>query len=335
MDYVRLGATGLKVSRLALGCMSFGSQQDWMLSEEASQPIIRGALDGGVNFFDTANMYSRGESEAILGRALKAFGVARDQAVIATKVFFPMGSGPNDRGLSRKHIFDSIDASLTRLGTDHVDLLQIHRFDDGTPIEETLEALDAVVRAGKVRYLGASTMAAWQFAKMLYTADIRGLTRFVSMQNSYSLLYREEEREMIPLCRDQGVGLIPYSPLAGGLLAGNRKAGTVRASSAMARDRYKRPADEAVVAATAEVASARGVGPAQVAMAWLLSRPGVTAPIIGVTRLEQLEDSLKALELTLAPEENGRLDAVYETQRPAEAIPAMFRATTATTGRPK
>jgi aryl-alcohol dehydrogenase-like predicted oxidoreductase len=323
MDYVRLGDTGLKVSRLALGCMSFGSGADWMLDEDASRAIIRRALDGGVNLFDTANIYSLGESEEILARALKHFGVARDQSVIATKLYFPMGPGPNDRGLSRKHVLDSVDASLRRLGTDHIDLLQIHRFDDETPIEETLEALDDVVRAGKARYIGASTMAAWQFAKMQYTADLNGWTRFVSMQNSYSLVYREEEREMLPFCRDQGIGVIPYSPLAGGLLAGSRKAGTARANSARWRDRYRRPADDAVVQAVADVAGERGVSPAQVGLAWVLSRPGVTAPITGATRLEHLDDAFKALDLVLTPDDAARLEAVYEPQAPLAPTTAV------------
>jgi aryl-alcohol dehydrogenase-like predicted oxidoreductase len=228
MEYVRLGSTGLKVSRICLGCMSFGSGFDWMLPEEPSFAIVRKALDLGITFFDTANVYSSGESEQILGRALKAFGVPRDSVVIATKVFHPMGPGPNERGLSRKHILHAIDESLRRLGMDYVDLYQIHRFDRETPIEETLEALTRLVRDGKVRYLGASTMAAYQFSKLLYRADQLGLERFVSMQNNYSLLYREEEREMIPLCREEGIGLIPYSPIGGGLLAGSRRTGTTR-----------------------------------------------------------------------------------------------------------
>jgi aryl-alcohol dehydrogenase-like predicted oxidoreductase len=321
MDYVRLGATGLKVSRICLGCMSFGSDDDWKLSERDSVAIIRKALDGGINFFDTANVYSHGESEEILGRALTSFGVSRAEMVIATKVFFPMGPGPNDRGLGRKHILQSVDDSLRRLGMDYVDLLQIHRFDEETPIEETLQALDDVVRAGKVRYIGASTMAAWQFSKMLYTADLNGLTRFVSMQNNYSLIYREEEREVIPLCVDQGIGLIPYSPLGGGLLAGARKAGTVRSNNPRMRERFPRPADEAVVEATAGVAANRGMGPAQIALAWLLSRPGLTAPIVGVSRVEQLDDPLAAVGLTLTPEEIARLEGVYETQPPLPAVP--------------
>jgi aryl-alcohol dehydrogenase-like predicted oxidoreductase len=313
MDYARLGASGLKVSRICLGCMSFGSTQDWQISEEDSRAVIRAALDGGINFFDTANAYGHGESEEILGRALKGFGVGREESVIATKLFFPMGTGPNDRGLSRKHILQSTDDSLRRLGTDYIDLLQIHRFDVETPIEETLEALNDVVRAGKVRYIGASTMAAWQFAKMLFTADSHGWTRFVSMQNSYSLAYREEEREMIPLCADQGVGLIPYSPLAAGFLTGSRKAGTVRSKMPLQQSRFNRPADQAVADAVAKVAAARGVGPAQVALAWLLTRPALTAPIVGITRLAQLDDALKSVDLKLTAEESAALEAPYET----------------------
>lgn len=319
MDYIRLGSTGLKVSRISLGCMSFGSGQNWMLSEENSRPIIRDAIDGGINFFDTANVYSRGESEEILGRALKGFGVARDQSVIATKVFFPMGDGPNDRGLGRKHILQSIDDSLRRLGTDYVDLLQIHRFDEETPIEETMQALADVVRAGKARYIGASSMTAWRFAKMNYIADQLGAPRFVSMQNNYSLIYREEEREMNPFCLDQGIGLIPWGPLGGGVLAGSRRAGTVRSSSN--NQRFTRPEDEAVVDVVAEVAAARGVKPAEVAIAWLLSKPAVTAPIVGATRREQLQDPLKAVDITLTAEEIARLEGVYVTQPPLAVMP--------------
>jgi aryl-alcohol dehydrogenase-like predicted oxidoreductase len=319
MDYVRLGATGLKVSRLCLGCMSFGSGMDWMLSEADSRVIIKKSVEAGINFFDTADIYSHGESELITGKALKDFGPPREETVIATKVFHPMGEDPNRRGLSRKHIMHSIDASLERLGVDYVDLYQIHRFDYSTPIEETLEALDEVVKSGKALYIGASTMWAWQFAKLQFTADRLGTTRFVSMQNHYNLLYREEEREMNPLCVDQGVGLIPWSPIAGGLLAGSRKAGTVRSKSPMIRDRFKRPADEAVIDAVAKVAAARGCKPAEVAMAWLLGRPGVASPIIGVTKPEHLDDPLKALETTLTDEEIAELEAPYVAQ-PAMGI---------------
>ena len=322
MDYVRLGHSGLKVSRICLGCMSFGSGFNWMVTEEASFGIVRTALDLGINFFDTANVYSGGESEQILGRALRHFDVKREDVVIATKVFGPMGKGPNDHGLSRKHILHSIDESLRRLGLDYVDLYQIHRFDLETPLEETLEALHDVVKAGKVRYLGASSMPAYQFAKMLHRADQLHLTRFVSMQNNYSLLYREEEREMVPLCREEGVGLIPYSPIGGGLLAGSRRAGTIRSGSVMARDRFNRKADEAVIDAVAKVAEQRGIGAAQVAIAWLLAQRGVTAPIVGATKASHLEDSVKAVGTPLSPEEIAKLEAPYETQ---PVLPYYFR----------
>ena len=322
MDYVRLGSSGLKVSRICLGCMSFGSGFNWMLPEEPSFAIVRKALDLGINFFDTANVYSRGESELILGRALKAFGVQRENVVVATKVYSPMGPGPNDRGLSRKHVMHSIDESLRRLGTDYVDLYQIHRFDLETPVEETLEALTDVVKAGKARYIGASTMAAYQLAKLLYRADQLHLARFVSMQNNYSLLYREEEREMVPLCREEGVGLIPYSPIGGGLLAGSRRTGTVRSGSVMARDRFNRKADEAVIDAVASVAKQRGIGAAEVAIAWLLAQPGVTSPIVGATKANHLEDSAKAVGTRLTAEENAKLEGAYETQVP---LPVYFR----------
>jgi aryl-alcohol dehydrogenase (NADP+) len=283
---------------------------------------VRRALDLGITFFDTANVYSAGESEQILGRALKAFGVKRDDIIVATKVYQPMGPGPNQRGLSRKHILASIDDSLRRLGMDYVDLYQIHRFDLETPIEETLDALNDVIKSGKVRYIGASTMWARQFAKMLYTSDRLRLARFVSMQNNYSLLYREEEREMVPLCREEGVGLIPYSPIGGGLLAGSRRTGTVRSHSVMARDRFNRKADEAVIDAVAAIATQRGVGPAEVAIAWLLAQPGVTAPIIGVTKASQLDDSVKAVGTQLSAEEITKLQAPYEPQAP---LPPYFR----------
>ena len=322
MEYTRLGHSGMKVSRICLGCMSFGSAFNWMVPQEASFGIVRKALDLGINFFDTANVYSNGESEQILGRALKHFGVKREEVVIATKVFGPMGQGPNDRGLSRKHIMHSIDESLRRLGMDYVDLYQIHRFDLETPLEETLEALNDVVKAGKVRYLGASSMPAYQFAKMLYRADELRLTRFISMQNNYSLLYREEEREMVPLCGEEGVGLIPYSPIGGGLLAGSRRSGTIRSGSVMARDRFNRKADEAVIDAVASVATQRGVGAAQVAIAWLLAQRGVTAPIVGATKAEHLEDSARAVGARLSQEELGKLEAPYETQ---PILPYYFR----------
>ena len=322
MEYVRLGNSGMKVSRICLGCMSFGSAFNWMVPEEESFGIVRKSLDLGINFFDTANVYSNGDSEQILGRALKHFSVKREDVVVATKVFGPVGQGPNDRGLSRKHIMHSIDESLRRLGTDYVDLYQIHRFDLETPMEETLEALHDVVKAGKARYLGASSMPAYQFAKMLYRADQLRFTRFISMQNNYSLLYREEEREMAPLCREEGVGLIPYSPIGGGLLAGSRRTGTIRSSSVMARDRFNRKADEAVIDAVATVAAQRGVGAAQIAIAWLLAQRGVTAPIVGATKATHLEDSVKAVGMRLTEEEIAKLEAAYETQ---PVLPYYFR----------
>jgi 1-deoxyxylulose-5-phosphate synthase len=321
MQYTRLGSSGLKVSRLCLGCMSFGSSFNWMVGEEQSFAIVKKALDLGIDFFDTADVYSNGESEQILGRALKHFNVKRDEVMIATKVFSPMGPKPNQRGLSRKHIMQSIDASLQQLGIDYVDLYQIHRFDLETPIEETLEALTDLIRNGKVRYIGASTMAAYQFSKLLHRADQLRYSRFISMQNNYSLLYREEEREMIPLCVEEGVGLIPYSPIGGGLLAGSRRTGTVRSSSPMARDRFNRKADEAVIDAVADIASKRGVSPAEIAIAWLLSKPGVSAPIVGATKAQHLEDSVKALDTVLTTEEVAAVEKPYETMPP---LPAYF-----------
>ncbi|MGC9667320.1 aldo/keto reductase [Planosporangium sp. 12N6] len=317
MEYSRLGSTGLKVSRICLGMMSYGdpARREWILPEDAAEPIVRHAVEAGITFFDTADMYSLGVSEEVTGRLLSKLFRNRDDYVLATKVFGPMGPGPNQRGLSRKHIMAGIDDSLRRLGTDYVDLYQIHRFDPEAPVEETMEALHDVVRAGKARYIGASSMYAWQFAKMQYTADLRGWTRFVSMQNHYNLVYREEEREMIPFCADQGVGLIPWSPLARGLLAGNRGPGgerrTVRANNDQVADNLYTDDDFAVVDAVVEVAQERGVKPAQVALAWLLSRPGVTAPIIGATKLQHLEDALGALDVHLTDEEIKRLEAPY------------------------
>ena len=284
MDYVRMGTTGARVSRLCLGCMSFGSMAPWMLGEADSFAILKRAIDAGINFFDTADIYSYGESEEILGRGLKHFNVNRDESVIATKVFNIMGDGANRGGLSRKHIMQSIDKSLKRLQTDYIDLYQIHRFDYTTPIEETIDALDDVVKAGKALYIGASSMHAYQFAKYLLKADARSRARFVTMQNHYNLLYREEEREMNQLCAEEGVGLIPWSPLAGGALARSADSGSIRSKSAMFGRSYSRPSDAAVREALKNVAAARGEKPAQVAMAWLLSKPGMTAPIIGATK---------------------------------------------------
>src|SRR5947209_2317269 len=322
MDCGRLGRTGLKVSRICLGCMTYGTPawRPWVLDEESSRPFIRRALELGINFFDTADMYSRGVSEEVLGRALKDFA-KREDVVIATKVNYPMGDGPNDRGLSRKHVFDAIDASLRRLGVDHVDLYQIHRFDRDTPIEETLEALNDLVRAGKVRYLGASSMQSCQLGKSLSLADLRGWTRFVSMQNHYNLAYGEEEREMLPLCREEGIGVIPWSPLARGFLAGNRRRGeaggeTVRAQTdAFAQDYYFQPEDYDVVERLVAVAGRRGVPPAQIALAWLLHQPGVTAPIVGASKTSHLEDAVAAVEIRLSDDERKELEAPYRPHR--------------------
>ncbi len=314
MEYVNLGTTGLKVSRLCLGTMTYGSKKwrEWVLEEDAGRPFIMRALELGINFFDTADMYSLGASEQILGRALKESGQPREKLVIATKVFFPMGSDPNERGLSRKHIMHAIDASLSRLQTDYVDLYQIHRFDHVTPIEETMEALTDVVKAGKARYIGASSMFAWQFARMIYTAERHGFQRFVSMQNHYNLMYREEEREMIPFCRAEGIGVLPWSPLARGLLAGSRKAGTQRSQQDdYAHQMYTIEADNRVVEAVAQVAVKRGIPPAQVALAWLLHKPGVTAPIIGASKSHHLEDAVAALSAKLTEEEITALESVY------------------------
>ena len=317
MQYARLGSSGLKVSRIALGMMSYGSKTEraWHLGEDEAEPIVRRAVEAGVTFFDTADVYSGGLTEEITGRLLaKLFG-RRDDYVLATKVYFPTGPGPNDRGLSRKHVLAAIDASLTRLGTEHVDLYQVHRWDDETPIGETMEALHDVVRAGKARYLGASSMYAWQFAKAQHTATAAGWTRFTSMQNHYNLVYREEERETIPLCLDQGVGCIPWSPLARGLLAGNRERGgtrrTVRAGADPLADDMYGDDDFDVVDVVRAVAAEHGASPAQVALAWLLGKPAVTAPIVGATRLRHLEDAVGAVEVTLSDDEVARLEAPY------------------------
>ena len=317
MEYVNLGATGLRVSRICLGMMSYGnnSERAWVLDEDAAEPIATAAADGGINFYDTADVYSAGASETATGRLLgKLF--TREEVVVATKVHGPTMPGENGRGLSRKHILASIDASLERLDMDYVDLYQIHRWDPHTPIEETMAALHDVVRAGKARYIGASSMWAWQFAKAQHTAESHGWTRFVSMQNHYNLVYREEEREMIPLCLDQGVGVVPWSPLASGLLAGNRtrEGGkhTVRANNdAFGDSLYTQPADYDVADRAAEVAAGRGVPAAQVALAWLLHRPGVTAPIVGATKESHLRDALAAVDLELTGGEMRRLEEPY------------------------
>jgi aryl-alcohol dehydrogenase-like predicted oxidoreductase len=318
MQYVNLGTTGLKVSRICLGCMTYGAPErgshPWALNEEASRPFFRQALEAGINFFDTANMYSTGASEEITGRALKDFA-RREEVVIATKVYGKMRDDPNGRGLSRKAIMGEIDASLTRLGTDFVDLYQIHRWDPETPIEETLEALHDVVKAGKARYIGASSMWAWQFMKALSLQRANGWARFVSMQNHLNLLYREEEREMLPLCRSEGIGVIPWSPLARGKLARPWDApATERAASdTFSKALYERAADadRQVVDAVQKVAAARGIPAAQVALAWLLQKPGVTAPIVGATRPKHLEDAVAACDVSLSEADVKALEAPY------------------------
>ena len=317
MEYINLGRSGLKISRLCLGTMTYGSSQwrKWVLDEEQSRPFIRRALELGVNFFDTADMYSRGESEAVLGRALREY-TRREEVVLATKVYFPMGESPNEGGLSRVHILRSIDASLKRLGMDYVDLYQIHRYDPETPIEETLEALHDVVKSGKARYIGASSMYAWQFAQAIYLADRHGWTRFVSMQNHYNLVYREEEREMLPLCRAEGVGVIPWSPLARGFLVGNRArqgwGETVRSQiDDFAHEMYYQEGDFEVVERVVDLAGRLGVTAAQVALAWLLHQPGVTAPIIGASQMHHLDEAVRALEIRLSPEEQAYLQQPY------------------------
>ena len=320
MDYVNLGATGTKVSRLCLGMMTYGSKKwrDWVLEEDEARPFVKKALDAGINFFDTADVYSLGVSEEITGRTiLKHFGIPRHRVVIATKVFNEMGDDANERGLSRKHIMHAVDDSLRRLGTDYIDLYQIHRFDRTTPIEETLEALTDVVKAGKALYIGASSMWAWQFAKMLETSERLGLSRFVTMQNHYNLVYREEEREMIPLCLSEGIGLIPWSPLARGFLAGNRrrqdKGETTRArTDNFAHNLYYRDDDFRVVDRLSEIAQKRGISNMQVALAWILAQPGVTAPIIGSSKLEHLDDNLGALKVKLEPDELKALAEPYQ-----------------------
>lgn len=315
MHYVRLGRSGLKVSRIGLGMMSYGdpSRQPWALTEDQAEPIVRRAAEAGISFFDTADMYSDGASEQITGRLLRNLFPSRDDYVLATKVYYPTGPGPNDRGLSRKHILASIDASLRRLGTDHVDLYQIHRWDDETPTEETMAALHDVVRAGKARYIGASTMRAWQFAKAQHTARAAGQTAFVSMQNRYNLVNREDEREMIPLCLDQGVGIIPYSPLARGLLAGTReRSGERHTLRSGTDDLYRCRAEDFDVSDTVRaIAIQRSLPPAQIALAWLLSKPGVNAPIVGATQARHLGQAIPALDLTLTGDETAQLEAQY------------------------
>ncbi len=319
MEYTNLGQSGLQVSRICLGMMTYGSPawRDWVLPEAESEPFVKRALELGINFFDTADMYSLGVSEEVTGRLLRKYA-RREEVVVATKVFFPMNSDdPNAGGLSRKHIMEGIDNSLRRLGMDYVDLYQIHRWDYNTPIEETMEALHDVVKAGKARYIGASSMFAWQFAKAQYTADLRGWTRFISMQGHYNLAYREEEREMIPFCLDQGVGLIPWSPLARGFLAGNRrpdKSGpTKRAKSdQFAQQMYFSEGDFAVVEQVKRIAAQRDVTPAQIALAWLLHKPGVAAPIIGASKLRHLEEAVAAIDIKLSAEEMDALEAPYQ-----------------------
>jgi 1-deoxyxylulose-5-phosphate synthase len=314
VEYTRLGASGLQVSRICLGMMSYGSSawRDWVLDLDAARPLVRSAVDAGVIFFDTADMYSDGASEEVTGTLLREFFGSRDDYVLATKVFNPMGPGPNDRGLSRKHVLAGIDASLRRLGTDHVDLYQIHRWDPHTPIEETMEALHDVVRAGKARYIGASSMFAWQFAKAQHVAERNGWTRFVAMQDHYNLLYREEEREMHPLCLDQGVGVIPWSPLARGRLAKlPEERTTTRASSDVYARKMYGEADDAVVRALVDVAKARELPMAQVALAWMLQKDALTAPIVGATKPGQIDDAVAAVDVTLTGDEAAALEAPY------------------------
>jgi aryl-alcohol dehydrogenase-like predicted oxidoreductase len=318
MKYTTLGRTGVNVSRLALGCMSYGtpSWRPWVLTEEQAQPFFRRAVEAGINFFDTADMYSMGVSEEVTGRALRTYA-RMEEVVLATKVHFPMTSGPNMGGLSRKHVVQGCEASLKRLGVGTIDLYQIHRFDASVPLDETLAALDLLVTQGKVRFIGASSGPAFRFAKALALSDARGWARFASMQNHYNLLYREEEREMLPLCREEGVAVIPWSPLARGLLAGARASAAAAATTARSASDdytpklYDSPSDAEVIAAVKEVAAARGSAPAEVALAWLLSRPGVTAPIVGATKLEHLEAALKAVDTVLTDEEVAALKAPY------------------------
>ncbi len=314
MQYVKLGSTGLDVSRICLGCMTYGlpdrGRHEWTLDEEASRPLIRQAVEAGITFFDTANVYSDGTSEEIVGRALRDFA-RRDEIVLATKVHYPMRPGPNGGGLSRKAIMTELDRSLARLGTDYVDLYQIHRFDPHTPVEETMEALHDVVKAGKVRYIGASSMYAWQFSKMQYTARLNGWTRFVSMQNHYNLIYREEEREMLPLCADQGVGVLPWSPLARGRLTRDWDATTERSATDTFGSNLYQEGDRTIVEAVTRIAEARAVPRAQVALAWLLHQSTVTSPIVGASKPRHLEDAVAAAELRLTDKELEELERPY------------------------
>jgi aryl-alcohol dehydrogenase-like predicted oxidoreductase len=317
MQYVNLGKSGLKVSRLCLGMMTYGSKKwrKWVLEEEEAKPFVKRALDAGINFFDTADIYSLGESERVTGNLLK--DVKRESIVVATKVFQQMSDDVNDRGLSRKHIMDSIDRSLTRLQMDYIDLYQIHRWDYSTPIEETLDALNDVVRAGKARYVGASSMYAWQFAKALHVSEKNGWAKFISMQDHYNLIYREEEREMIPLCKDQGIGLIPWSPMARGFFAGNRKrgggGGTLRAQGdAFADELYFREEDFTIAERVNDVAKEHNVSGSQIALAWILNKPHISAPIIGASKMDHLDQAIAAMDIKLSDEEIKRLEENYQ-----------------------
>jgi len=319
MDFLPLGNSGLKVSRLCLGCMSYGSSQarPWILDEEAALPFYRQAIDAGINFFDTADLYSQGKSEEVTGRALKKLGVRREQVVIATKLFYPTGTSPNELGTSKKHIRHAIDASLRRLGVDHVDLYQIHRYDRSTPMEETLAGLTDVIRHGKVLYIGASSMYAWEFAKFLSVARANGFARFVSMQNHYNLVYREEEREMIPFCQEENIGVIPWSPLARGFLAGNRpraeEGETTRGKTdASARRLYYQESDYRVLDRITDLAKKSGISNAQIALAWMLHKPAITSPIIGATKPHHLEEAVKALDVHLSDDEIKYLEEPYQ-----------------------
>ena len=319
MQYTNLGKTGLKVSRLCLGMMTYGSKKwrEWVLDEEQAKPFVKRALDAGINFFDTADVYSLGESEKITGNVLRHFGVKRENVIVATKVHGKMSDDVNDQGLSRKHILDSIDKSLKRLQMDYVDLYQIHRWDYNTPIEETMDALNDVVRAGKARYIGASSMFAWQFMKALHVSEMNGWAKFVSMQNHYNLVYREEEREMIPLCKDQGIGLIPWSPMARGFFAGNRKRGgggeTARAQSDPFADQlYFREEDFVIAERAAEAAKGHNASASQIALAWVLSKAHITAPIIGSSKIEHLDQAIAALDIQLSEDEIKNLEEAYQ-----------------------